>query len=132
MTMSSNRAGLPWLLAESLRAQIQNVQAPLSGRTNLTALISAITHAILDADGTRLNQADKEMLDSVLLSIDMLRRTYEPIMDSVESIDATSMKRTDYMLLLDIATRQLMYIVHKYKLVDAGMMREGDAKKWGQ
>lgn len=127
---TNNRLGLPWLLAEALRAQIYTVQASLSARTNLIALIFSISHAILDADGTRLTADDRKIIESVQLSVDMLRKTYEPIMDVVESVDATSQKRTDYMLLLDITTRQLMYLVHKYKLVDAGMMREGDMKPW--
>lgn len=124
--------GLPWLLAESLRSQIFNIQGTLNARTNLTSLIYSITAAILEADSTKLANADSNLMDNIEDSIDQLRQNYEPIMDNPESIDATVQKRTTYEQLLDLTTKNLMFIIHKYSLVDASLIQEGNARTWNE
>lgn len=124
--------GLPWLLAESLRSQIFNIQGTLNARTNLTSLIYSITAAILEADGTKLANTDSGLMDNIEDSIDQLRQNYEPIMDNPESIDATAQKRTTYEQLLDLTTKNLMFIIHKYSLVDASLIQEGNARTWNE
>jgi molecular chaperone DnaK (HSP70) len=122
--------GLPFLLAEALRSQIYNIQSSLGARTNLASLIYSVTSAILEADEVKMGESARNTLTDVKENIDTLREAYEPIMDNPESIEATSKKRTDYEQLLDITTKQLMFIVHKFGLVDASMMQPVEAKAW--
>jgi len=75
-------------------------------------------------------EVDKNIMADCEANIEDLRLSYEPIMDNPESIDATSQKRRDYEQLLDLTTKQLMYIIHKHSLVDATMMQPVNAKTW--
>lgn len=125
-------AGLPLLLAETLRSQIYNIQSTLGARTNLVSLIYAETAAIIEADSVKMGEADRIALSSCEENIDNLRTAYEPIMDNPESIDTTSGKRRDYEQLLDLTTKQIMYIIHKYRLVDASMMQSVSVKNWDE
>jgi len=130
MKNSNKYLGLPWLLAESLRSLNFNLESSIHARTNLVSLIYSITTAIIDADRKKLTDTDRETLDGIGDNIDDMRQTYEPIMDDKDSIEATVHKRTSYEQLLDLSTKQLMYIVHKYELVDASMIGEVDASQW--
>ncbi len=130
--LNNNKAGmgLPFLLAEALRSQIYNIQSSLGARTNLSSLIYSVTSAILEADDVDTGENGKTILEDIKDNIDALREAYEPIMDNPESIEATSKKRTDYEQLLDITNKQLMFMIHKFSLVDASMMQPVEAKNW--
>lgn len=130
MRSSNNRVGLPWLLAEGLRALLFNLSASLHARTNLLALLHAITASIIDAGSTKLSERDLHTLADVQENLATLRAAYEPIMDSLESVGSTNKKRIEYEQLIDISIRTLMYIIHKYELVDSSYMGEIQAKTW--
>lgn len=127
---SARYMGLPWLLAESLRALLFNLQATLNARVNLISLIYSITAAILEADGTAMAEPHRNRMEAARANIEALRESYQPIMDSPESYEATSDKRTDYEQLIDITVLELMFIIHKYELVDASMIGEKDVRMW--
>lgn len=133
MRSSNNKTsqGMPFLLAEALRSQIFNIQSSLLARTNLTSLIYSATSAILEAENTSLGK-NETVMQEIKDNLDILRGAYEPIMDNPESIEATSKKRTDYEQLLDITNKQLMFMVHKFGLVDSSMMQPVDVKKWDE
>lgn len=114
---------LSYHLGESLLSLIYTCNASLYHRTNLIALILSDVEAMVD-----WSDSEKDCLKRVKEGVEKLRDSYEPILDSSDSV---TLKRIAYEKKLDIVRTDLIGIISRNNLVTASMLKEVQAKQWG-
>lgn len=120
--------GLPYLLAESLRSQIYNIDATLRAKISLVALVYTITAAV--AEKEELNGEDKKLIEEIRNDISTVRGTYEPILDDPEYVQIADERRRSIEEALDITRLQLMTLIHKHELITESMIKEIQGSRW--
>lgn len=120
--------GLPYLLAESLRSQIYNIDSSLRAKISLVALIYTITAAVSEKEG--LKDEDKKLLEEIKKDISTVRGIYEPILDDPENVMLSDERRKSIEESLDITRLQLMTIIHKHELITESMIKEIQGSRW--
>lgn len=130
MSTNARFVGLPWFVAQSLQAHLIHLGGSLYTKTDLLALLYGSTNAIVRADKKKLSEEDTTSLQEVKNSLNRLLESYEPILDDPENASLTIKKRVEYNVLLSESLEKLMYIIHKYEVVDASLIGETQAKTW--
>ncbi|ETA66608.1 hypothetical protein MettiDRAFT_0005 [Methanolobus tindarius DSM 2278] len=98
---------------------IYNSNASLYQRTNLIAVIFSDVEAMVD---------DEKKTSSIKENLQLLRETYEPIMD--RDVVAT-VKKLAYDQVLDDTRTALIRLIDKENLVSTSNLMTVKAKKWG-
>lgn len=129
---SGKTPGLPGFVALTLVAHLSHLGASLYMRTNLLSLLYGSTRAITEAEGKKISVEDTGRIESIKECIGLLRKSYEPIMDDPDSATIVLPKRIAYETKLDGSLEDLMLIIHRYKLVDASLMKPIEGRDWGQ
>ncbi|MDD3043500.1 MAG: hypothetical protein PHW56_11330 [Methanosarcinaceae archaeon] len=127
----SKGGGMAFILGETIRAQIYQLNGPLIARINHAALLFSEVTALLDAGDNKIAQGDREHINTIQENIKSLRDSYEPILDDPEARQASNKKRATSEKLLDLTRYYLLYLIEKYKLVDASIMKDIQGVTWG-
>jgi hypothetical protein len=117
----AQQSALSFHLAEALMSLIYNSNGTLYQRTNLIAIIYSDVEALIDGK--------KELYDPIKVNIELLRESYEPIMDSDTAV---MVKRMAYEQILDDTRTALIKVIHKQNLVSQSGLETVKAMRWGK
>jgi hypothetical protein len=115
-----SKSALSFHLAEALMSMIYTANGSLYQRTNIIAIIYSDVEALLDGK--------KELYDPIKAQLQLLRESYEPIMDSDTAV---MVKRLAYEQVLDDTRTALLKVIDKNNLVSQGGLETVRATRWG-
>lgn len=100
---------------------IYNSNGTLYQRTNLIAIIYSDVEALIDGKN--------KFYDPIKENIQLLRESYEPIMDSDTAV---MVKRMAYEQILDDTRTALIKVIHTQNLVSQNGLETVKAMRWGK
>lgn len=115
-------AAMSFHLAEALNSLIYTTGASIYQRTNLLALIYSDVEAMLS-----WKDNERDALNNISQRIEMLRDSYEPILDESEDV---VFKRIAFEKKLDITRTELIKIINRNDLVSESMLKEVQTQRW--
>lgn len=123
--------GMPLILAETVRGLSFQLNNSLISRINHISLIFSEVRAILNAQNTKIDTTDNELINDVFQNIETLRNTYEPILDDDENKQAALSKRATMEKLIDLTRYNLLFLIAKHNMVDASTFKTVSGVPWG-
>ena len=115
----NHKSALTFHLSEALMSMIYTSNGSLYQKTNLLAIILSDVEAMIG----------EEDVKTIKDNMQLLRESYEPIMDNDTAVMA---KKMAYEQILDHTRTELIKLIDKHNLVSHSSLETVKATKWGK